>query len=165
MEIPYASEMPIHISMLTNRTDKKFHFPPFAKIQQLENSKKPRLRIPDEEVQRKCLRVGSGWILSQEWGIWLESPWKHESEFGESLVGAGKGAEGELAKLLPWYSYIWRQSLKPSASPSNEQRKPGSNQRLENGLGTVQNTVFVSGWCDVCANLRCWKDIHMHMID
>ena len=59
-EIPYAGEMPIHISKLRNRTDKKFHFPPFAKIQQLENSKTPRLWIPDEEVQRKCLRVGSG---------------------------------------------------------------------------------------------------------
>ena len=30
------------------------------------------------------------------------------------------------------------------AEPSNEQRKPGSNQSLENGLGTGENQLWLS---------------------
>ena len=65
----------------------------------------------------------------------MESPRSHELEFGQTFRVAGEGAPGkQKPKLFPIISYIRGQTLKPSASPSNEQRKPGSNQSLENGL-------------------------------
>ena len=75
----------------------------------------------------------------------MESPQSHESEFGQTFRVAKEGAPGKQnPKLFPLYSYVWSQTLKPSASPSDEQRKPGSNQSLENGLveGTKQCVYY-----------------------
>ena len=50
------------------------------------------------------------------------------------------GAPGkQKPKLFPIISYIRGQTLKPSASPANVKRKPGSNQSMENGLEQSQN--------------------------
>ena len=66
----------------------------------------------------------------------MESPQSHKLEFGQTSRVAGEGAPGkQKQKIFPIISYIRGQTLKPSASPSNEQRKPGGNQSLENGLG------------------------------
>ena len=101
----------------------------------LENPQTPPASIPDGKVWWNHHRVSSGWTLSQEWVIWTESPRSHELEFGQTFRMAGEGAPGkQKPKLFPRICYVRGQTLKPSASPSNEQRNPGSNQSLENGL-------------------------------
>ena len=74
----------------------------------------------------------------------MESPQSHKLEFGQTSRVAGKGAPGkQKQQVYPIISYIRGQTLKPLASPSNEQRKPGSNQSLENGLTLAQIKVLL----------------------
>ena len=57
----------------------------------------------------------------------MESPWSEEFEFQETFRVAEEEAPGkQKPKLFPRISYIPGQTLKPSASPYNEQRKPES---------------------------------------
>ena len=91
---------------------------------------------------KKDLCVRSGWTLSRWWSIWIESPRNHEFEFRHTFRVAGKRApEKQKPQLLPWYSYIWCQTLKPLASLFYGQRKLGGKQTKF--VGVLRNFWFL----------------------
>ena len=74
----------------------------------------------------------------------MENPQSHKFKFEQTFWVLGEGTLGQQkSKVFLRNSYVWSQTLKPSDSPSDEHRKPGSNQSLENRLSKEEKTVSI----------------------